>query len=181
MCPIPALLNHPQIIINPPPNFTVGAKHCGCYVSLGLHLTMFLCVSGVPLVSQASTVSTRTCVMWDIVWTEENVLWVWPVYLGAPAVCVLWVSLASAARRFMCPAIRPRAIIVEPASRWQTQLIYATACQVSSLGEEMEICFDNKTYKPIGHIKYMHYADITAWTTHVHTVRSGTYPDLAHL
>ncbi len=175
MCPIPALLNHPQIIINPPPNFTVGAKHCGCYASLGLHLNMFLCVSGVPLVSQASTVSTRTCVMWDIVWMEENVLWVKPVYLGAPAVCVLWVSQGSAARRFMCPAIHPPAIIVEPASRWQTQLIYATACQVSSLGEEMEICFDNKTCKPIGHIKYM---QTSLRELHIHIV---TYPDLAHL
>ena len=29
ICLIPALLKHPQIITDPPPNFTVGARHCG--------------------------------------------------------------------------------------------------------------------------------------------------------
>ena len=29
ICPIPALLKHPQIITDPPPNFTVVARHCG--------------------------------------------------------------------------------------------------------------------------------------------------------
>ncbi len=39
----------------------------------------------------------------------------------------------------------------------------------------MEICFDNKTYKPIGHIKYM---QTSLRELHIHIV---TYPDLAHL
>ncbi len=29
ICQIPALLKHPQTITAPPPNFTVGARHCG--------------------------------------------------------------------------------------------------------------------------------------------------------
>ena len=40
ICPIPALLKHPQIITDPPPNFTVGARHCGLYASPGFHLTI---------------------------------------------------------------------------------------------------------------------------------------------
>ncbi len=45
--------------------------------------------------------------------------------------------LASTARRITCPAFHPPVSMVEPAEQWQTQLIYATACQVSSLGEEI--------------------------------------------
>lgn len=30
----------PQIIIDPPPDFTVGTRHCGLYVSPGQHLTI---------------------------------------------------------------------------------------------------------------------------------------------
>lgn len=36
----PALLKHPQIITDPPRNFTVGARHCGRYTSPGLYLTI---------------------------------------------------------------------------------------------------------------------------------------------
>ncbi len=40
MCPNPALMKHPQIITDPLPNFTVGARHCGLWVSPGLHRTL---------------------------------------------------------------------------------------------------------------------------------------------
>ncbi len=40
ICPIPPLLKHPQIIIDPPPNSTVGSRHCCLYVSLGVCLTI---------------------------------------------------------------------------------------------------------------------------------------------
>lgn len=40
ICPIPALLQHPLIIIDPPTNFTAGAKHYGLMVSPGLHPTI---------------------------------------------------------------------------------------------------------------------------------------------
>ncbi len=40
ICPIPPLLKHPQIIIDPPPNSTVGSRHCCLYVSLGVCLTV---------------------------------------------------------------------------------------------------------------------------------------------
>ncbi len=97
-------------------------------------LVPVLLVTMAPVVSmtQMSVPSPRLCAR------TKAFVWIPQAHIDVTANPAL---PASTARRITCPAFHPPASMVEPAGRRQTQLIYATACQVSSLGEEIEIYF----------------------------------------